>query len=65
MALSGRTVRPRGNMRDCSETAVVLYPSRQNGKKTSSDIAERVQIVLKGNELLEPEHKGASLPATR
>jgi site-specific DNA recombinase len=44
---------------------VVLYPSRQKGKKTSSNIAERVQIVLKGNELLEPGHKSASLPATR
>jgi hypothetical protein len=33
---------------------VILYRANQSGKKTSADIAERVQIVLKGNELLAP-----------
>jgi hypothetical protein len=33
---------------------VILYRANQKGKKTSADIAERVQIVLKGNELLIP-----------
>jgi len=30
---------------------VILYRANQGGKKTSADIAERVQIVLKGNQL--------------
>jgi site-specific DNA recombinase len=30
---------------------VILYRANQRGKKTSADIAERVQIVLKGNQL--------------
>ncbi len=30
---------------------VVLYRAEQRGKKTSADIAERVQIVLRGNQL--------------
>jgi DNA invertase Pin-like site-specific DNA recombinase len=34
---------------------VVLYRANQKGKKTAADIAERVQIVLGGNELLIPE----------
>jgi DNA invertase Pin-like site-specific DNA recombinase len=34
---------------------VVLYRANQKGKKTSADIADRVQIVLRGNELLIPE----------
>jgi hypothetical protein len=33
---------------------VILYRANQTGKKTSADIPERVQIVLKGNELLVP-----------
>jgi DNA invertase Pin-like site-specific DNA recombinase len=33
---------------------IVLYRSATRGKKTSADIAERVQIVLKWNELLVP-----------
>jgi DNA invertase Pin-like site-specific DNA recombinase len=31
---------------------VVLYRANQKGKKTSADIPERVQIVLKGNQLI-------------
>jgi hypothetical protein len=34
--------------------STILYRANQEGKKTSADIAERVQIVLKGNELLLP-----------
>jgi DNA invertase Pin-like site-specific DNA recombinase len=34
---------------------VVLYRANQKGKKTADDIAERVQIVLRGNEVLIPE----------
>jgi hypothetical protein len=34
---------------------VILHRANQQGKKTSADIAERVQIVLRGNELLAPE----------
>jgi hypothetical protein len=33
---------------------VILSRANQTGKKTSADIAERVQIVLKGNQLLAP-----------
>lgn len=33
---------------------VILHRANQKGKKTSADIPERVQIVLKGNELLAP-----------
>jgi hypothetical protein len=33
---------------------VILYRANQAGKKTSADIAERVQIVLKGNQLVGP-----------
>jgi hypothetical protein len=33
---------------------VILHRANQTGKKTSADIAERVQIVLKGNKLLVP-----------
>jgi hypothetical protein len=33
---------------------VILYRANQKGKKTSADIPKRVQIVLKGNELLVP-----------
>jgi site-specific DNA recombinase len=34
---------------------VILHRANQQGKKTSADIAERVQIVLRGNELLTSE----------
>jgi hypothetical protein len=44
---------------------IVLYRSKQNGKKSSTDISERVQIVLKGNELLVPARVSAPLTATR
>jgi DNA invertase Pin-like site-specific DNA recombinase len=44
---------------------IVLYRSKQSGKKTSTDISERVQIVLKGNELLVPARVSAPLTATR
>jgi hypothetical protein len=31
---------------------IVLFPSKRPGKRSGKDIAERVQIVLRGNELL-------------
>jgi hypothetical protein len=34
---------------------VILHPSKRPGKRSGKDIAERVQIVLRGNELLIPE----------
>jgi DNA invertase Pin-like site-specific DNA recombinase len=34
---------------------VILYRANQKGKKTSADLPERVQIVLRGNELLTTE----------
>jgi hypothetical protein len=31
---------------------IILHPSKRPGKRSGKDIGERVQIVLKGNELL-------------
>jgi hypothetical protein len=33
---------------------IILHPSKRAGKRSGKDIGERVQIVLKGNELLAP-----------
>lgn len=33
---------------------VVLFPSKLPGKRSGKDIAKRVQIILRGNELLTP-----------
>jgi hypothetical protein len=38
---------------------VILHPSKRPGKRSGKDIGERVQLVLKGNQLLAP----ASEPA--
>jgi DNA invertase Pin-like site-specific DNA recombinase len=38
---------------------VILHPSKRPGKRSGKDIGERVQIVLKGNELLAPAVESA------
>jgi hypothetical protein len=38
---------------------IILHPSKRAGKRSGKDIAERVQIVLRGNELLVPEPQPA------
>jgi hypothetical protein len=38
---------------------VILHPSKRAGRRSGKDIGERVQIVLKGNELLAPAVESA------
>jgi hypothetical protein len=42
---------------------IILHPSKRPGKRSGKDIGERVQIVLKGNELLAPAGEPASAVA--
>jgi hypothetical protein len=44
---------------------IILHPSKKPGKRSGKDIGERVQIVLRGNELLAPAAEPTGpIPAT-